>query len=320
MNDLILIESQSARNETMLNVSDDRAIEHLNKAKALTMALWQGTGIATTKQMAEYYEISEDTVQTFVKTNRDELLLDGLKTIKGKELRDVVSILNTTSEKTPSLTIWTPRAALRLGMLLRDSLIAKAVRTVILNIVESVTHPRQANTLAIRKLDLQIEIKKLELQKLELQREDYKTLPTPPAIPIQLDLDIEERFKRSQQDLLKAKALENEYKTSLIEQKLKPKQYALSNIDNVESVEAYLKSCLKLDPSAKAYIGKADGNPNTHLYPNYVNYCVQQGLSFVPMQCFSKVLRQLAYTKLEVRLSKGRDRVGCHINGIAIAA
>jgi len=176
------------------------------------------------------------------------------------------------------------------------------------------TPPRQDNTLAIRKLDLQIEIKKLELQKLELQREDYK------PVQQELDLDIEERFKRSQQDLLKAKALENEYKASLIEQKLKPKQYTLSNIDNVESVEAYLKSCLKLEPSAKAYIGKADGNPNTHLYPNYVNYCVQNGLSFVPMQCFSKVLRQLAYTKLEVRLSKGRDRVGCHINGIAIAA
>jgi hypothetical protein len=111
-----------------------------------------------------------------------------LRVVTGSELRDYVSASEAESQnKAPSLTLWTPRAALRLGMLLRDSAIAKAVRTVILDIVESAPQSRTDHTLAIRKIDLQIDIKRLELQKLELQREDitpprvYAPLPCSPA-------------------------------------------------------------------------------------------------------------------------------------------
>jgi hypothetical protein len=133
MNDLILLESVSARNEKLSSITQDAALDHLNKAKSLVMAMWQGTGVATTQQLADYYEVSEDTVQSAIKNNRDEFVSDGLKVVKGKELKDVVSLVDTTS-KTPSLTIWTPRAALRLGMLLRDSEVAKQVRTLLLDI------------------------------------------------------------------------------------------------------------------------------------------------------------------------------------------
>jgi phage antirepressor YoqD-like protein len=44
--------------------------------------------------------------------------------------------MNLTSDKIPSLTTWTPRSALRLGMLLRDSAIAKQVRTLLLDLSE----------------------------------------------------------------------------------------------------------------------------------------------------------------------------------------
>jgi hypothetical protein len=40
--ELVLIESRSARNSQISNVSDERALETLNKAKALVMAVWQG--------------------------------------------------------------------------------------------------------------------------------------------------------------------------------------------------------------------------------------------------------------------------------------
>jgi hypothetical protein len=149
MNDLILTESQSARISAIADITHDRATETLNKAKALVMASWQGTGIATTEQMAEYYEVPVDTVQTAIKNNRDELASDGLKVLKGKELKDVMLLLNTTS-KAPSLTIWTPRAALRLGMLLRDSEVAKQVRTIILNI--AVTPPVEIEVKATPRL------------------------------------------------------------------------------------------------------------------------------------------------------------------------
>lgn len=82
----------------------------------------EGTGIATTEQMAEYYEVPVGTVKSAINNNRDELESDGLKTLRKKELKDVVSIIDTTSSdarslfdlasKTSQATAWTPRAAL----------------------------------------------------------------------------------------------------------------------------------------------------------------------------------------------------------------
>jgi RsiW-degrading membrane proteinase PrsW (M82 family) len=50
----ILSESKSARNSLINN--NERAFESLNKAKALVMGVWQGTGFATTEQVAQYFD------------------------------------------------------------------------------------------------------------------------------------------------------------------------------------------------------------------------------------------------------------------------
>lgn len=134
MNDLILLESVSARNSAIADLNNDRATEHLNKAKALVMAMWQGAGAATNQQMAEYFEVPLDAIESVVRRFKDELTSDGLKVVKGKDLKDVSAILAESQNRIPSLTVWTPRAALRLGMLLRDSDVAKQVRNVLLNI------------------------------------------------------------------------------------------------------------------------------------------------------------------------------------------
>jgi hypothetical protein len=170
----------------------------------------------------------------------------------------------------------------------------------------------------IRKLELQVELKKLELGIYAPHPANHlqpRTVSTP--IQTELDLDIVERYKASEAALLKAKTLKNEYKALSIAPKPK---YDLATIENIESVEAYIRDRTKLDPNAKVYIGKADGNPDTHFYPNYVNYCVEQGMAFVAMQRFSKVLMQLVYTNMGARLFKGKDRIGCHVKGIAILA
>lgn len=150
------IESRSIRDRQIAEIQGDRAEEILNKAKALLFAVWQGQGIATTGQVADFYEVPEDTVQTAIKTNRDEFESDGLKVLRGKELKDVVSLFDTSS-RTPRLTIWTPRAALRLGMLLRDSAIAKQIRTLL---IEMVAQGRAQNP-SERELELQIELQRL---------------------------------------------------------------------------------------------------------------------------------------------------------------
>lgn len=165
----ILLESKTARDGQLTKVSHESAIDTLSKAKALVFALWQGTGAATTRQMADYYEVPEDTVQKIYQRNRAELLSDGVKIIKGAELRAVRDILSTSQERLPSLIIWTPRAALRLGMLLRDSLVAQQVRTVLLDVVEKVPDQEpQTESENIRELKLKIELAKLENRRREL--------------------------------------------------------------------------------------------------------------------------------------------------------
>jgi hypothetical protein len=135
--ELVLIESRSARTSAIANFSDDRAIEVLNKAKALVMAAWQGTGVATNKQLAEYFEVSEDVVRDNLRRNKEEFDIDGVKTLKGKALRHVCESISQSHSRIPSLTVWTPRATLRLGMLLRDSMVAKELRSTILDIIEA---------------------------------------------------------------------------------------------------------------------------------------------------------------------------------------
>jgi hypothetical protein len=166
MNDLILLESVSARNEKLSNLSQDASLDHLNRAKSLVMAMWQGTGVATTEQMAGYYEVSIDTVKMMLTRHRDEFESDGVKEIKGKDLKVLCSQGSNgllLPEKATRLNIWTPRAALRLGMLLRDSEIAKQVRTLLLDVAMLV--PQQNDRL--RELELINENMRLEIQRMD---------------------------------------------------------------------------------------------------------------------------------------------------------
>lgn len=155
-NDIVLIESRSAREQHLCQMPQDKAQRILEKVKGILFALWRGEGIATTAKMAEFYEVSEDTIQTAIKNHRDEFESDGLKVLSGKPLREVVSIIDISS-MAPKLTVWNPRAALRLGMLLRDSLVAKQVRTTVLDLVE---HGIPAQAERIKELELALALER----------------------------------------------------------------------------------------------------------------------------------------------------------------
>jgi hypothetical protein len=141
-NEQVLLESQAARTSQIAQIKD-RADELLNKAKALHFNVWQGSEVATTEQVAEFYEVSIETVRQIVKRNHQEFEVDGLKVLHDKELRLVSDTLSLTN-KARNLTIWNPRATLRLGYLLRDSPIAKAVRTTSLDFIEQAAKPKAA--------------------------------------------------------------------------------------------------------------------------------------------------------------------------------
>ncbi len=138
----ILLESKTARDSQLTKVTHEAAADTLSKAKALVFALWQGTGAATTQEMAEYYEVPVDAIESVWRRNRDELKSDGVKTLKGAELKAFKQLSVTLAESNAgSKIVWTPRAALRVGMLLRDSAIAQQVRTVLLDVAEKVAEP-----------------------------------------------------------------------------------------------------------------------------------------------------------------------------------
>ncbi|NGX09143.1 phage antirepressor KilAC domain-containing protein [Mycobacteroides franklinii] len=90
---------------------------------------------ATTDMVAGFYQVDRETVLTVVKRNRDELDSDGFRVIARNE---VTSILNVTPDEVmprtaPSVSLFPRRAILRVGMILRDSPVARAVRDELLN-------------------------------------------------------------------------------------------------------------------------------------------------------------------------------------------
>jgi hypothetical protein len=158
VSDSVLVESKSARDNQLERVPHERALEILNKAKALLVALWKGTGVTTTEEIAHYYEVESSVVRHASKQHRDELLNDGWREVKGQEnlksLRSIGSEVFSLPEATTRIAIWTPRASLRLGMILRDSIIAKAVRTSLLDAVEVI--PAQSQEIERLKLELEL--------------------------------------------------------------------------------------------------------------------------------------------------------------------
>ncbi|MDD9149229.1 hypothetical protein OYT88_11760 [Sporolactobacillus sp. CQH2019] len=142
------IESKSLRESVI------RHTEVLDKVKGLTML---PDDLHVTVQMAaDYYEVGETAISSLIHDNRDELESDGLKSLKGDDFKKFVTSLkeeaNIVSPKTRSLTIIPRRAILRMGMLLRDSEVAKQVRTYLLNLEES--SPKRERVKAISKIPI----------------------------------------------------------------------------------------------------------------------------------------------------------------------
>jgi hypothetical protein len=148
-NEQVLLESPSARSSQLTQI-EDRAEELLSKAKALHFNVWQGTGIATTEQVAEFYEVPIKTIESALNSHRSEFDSDGLKVLKGEDLKllklkpEFVTLNFKVTNKARNLTIWNPRATIRIGYLLRDSAIAKAVRTTSLDFIEQAAKPKAA--------------------------------------------------------------------------------------------------------------------------------------------------------------------------------
>ncbi|WP_052752981.1 hypothetical protein [Paenibacillus larvae] len=125
INSSALIESKSLRESVI-----DRT-EVLDKVKKLSMLPNDvNTSIELT---AEFYEVGREAINSLIKDNRRELESDGLRVLTGSELMSLKD-KSAVSKNVPSFTIIPRRAVLRIGMLLRDSQVARSVRDHLLNV------------------------------------------------------------------------------------------------------------------------------------------------------------------------------------------
>lgn len=136
--DDFLVESKSAREEGLAKLKAQHSEEQiLNKVKSLFFAIWQGVGRISRQQLANFYEVPIETIDSNHKRYRDEFEADGVEVLSGKDLNDVRSMIDLTS-KSPKETIYTPAGALRMGFILRDSEVAKTVRTAAIRFIQEV--------------------------------------------------------------------------------------------------------------------------------------------------------------------------------------
>lgn len=105
----------------------------LDRVKALS--LLPDNTHATTEIVASYYEVDTETVKKLVQRNREELTENGLRVLRGDELRqfdgDSLSL-----SKVRQLALFTRRTVLNVGQLLTGSPVAERVRTYLLDVEE----------------------------------------------------------------------------------------------------------------------------------------------------------------------------------------
>ncbi|TDU05306.1 hypothetical protein EDD99_3814 [Streptomyces sp. 846.5] len=86
----------------------------------------------TTKMVADYFEVGVETIQSLIKDHRSELTANGYRVIAGQELMSFKDI-SRVHVRTGSLALFPRRAVLNVAMLLRDSAVARRVRTYLLD-------------------------------------------------------------------------------------------------------------------------------------------------------------------------------------------
>ncbi|MEV7058165.1 hypothetical protein AB0N60_31010 [Streptomyces microflavus] len=136
--EVALLESRALRVEQMGRV------DILDKVKSLVM-LPDGIHVRT-EDVARYFEVSTEVVKKVIQRHREEVTENGLKLLRGSELqvfhRDMLSLWKGGKEESypqaaTQLTLYTRRTVLNVAMLLRDSDIARCVRTYLLDAEES---------------------------------------------------------------------------------------------------------------------------------------------------------------------------------------
>ena len=121
------------------------ALEEVEKNIGIQTIYFEDDMWLTKKQVQEFYEISDFTIEKYIRDNNEELTKNGYKILRGNALKiykeEVGSFIDIGS-KTTILGIFNFRAFLNLGMLLTESQKAKILRSMILDIVIDVMNQK----------------------------------------------------------------------------------------------------------------------------------------------------------------------------------
>ena len=139
-------------NEGIIDLNERKAqmteknIQVLEQVKNILML--SNTDFMTVQMTAEYFEVGEKAINSLILRNKDELIENGLKIISGKETKEILGNFNKKFANyrgyfecdgikfnNRTNTLINKRVLLNIGMLLRDSKVAKELRRRILDIV-----------------------------------------------------------------------------------------------------------------------------------------------------------------------------------------
>ncbi|MGW7001328.1 hypothetical protein ACWGCW_00520 [Streptomyces sp. NPDC054933] len=127
--DLVLTESRTMRAKTIGRT------DVLAKVKAL--ALLPDGVHADIPGVASYFGVSDDAIESVIRRNRQELLENGMRVLRGQEFRDFATVnLTGANPKSRSMTVFTRRTILNVGQILTESEVAQQVRAYLLNVEE----------------------------------------------------------------------------------------------------------------------------------------------------------------------------------------
>ncbi|MEY4504517.1 MAG: hypothetical protein RL154_812 [Pseudomonadota bacterium] len=119
-------------------LNNQLALEEVEKNIGIQTTYFENDMWLTKKQVQEFYEISDSTIEKYIEKNSSELIQNGYRVLRGNALKiykEAVGTLIDKGTKTTVLGVFNFRAFLNLGMLLVESDKAKILRSTILDIV-----------------------------------------------------------------------------------------------------------------------------------------------------------------------------------------
>ena len=146
-----VLESAELRNKL---VENEEAHEKFKKIVAMP----DGQSL-TTKMVADHYQVDESVIKMTLHRHREELEGDGLKIASRKDVLEdifegnITYLSNYVGNKARMVTLFNKRCVRRIGMLLRDSEVAKQLRTYLLNIEEQATQEQKSKAVKGSKWD-----------------------------------------------------------------------------------------------------------------------------------------------------------------------